>query len=227
MTDTKRQPKIVYILAILLLLSLLFVGYTSWRIVTQKPGESTVTSGGITVAKPSNNVKDATIDTNGDLVLKYEDGTERRVGNILGATGSTGPAPTQPEIALAVVNYCAEGRCDAKNPSTEQVAAAVYSYCSAGACKGERGADGSSATTEQVMAAVSQYCLDGRCTGPQGVQGVSGSNGLNPVMSCVSRTTNRQPTQYVAWKYQTEENTAYRDLYKLPTWVQGTDCVAL
>lgn len=235
----KRQNTIIKVLAILLVLSLAFVAWTGWRIFTQEAGQETVTSGGLTVAKPTNNVKDATIDKDGNLTFVYEDGSSRVVGNIVGVqgpqgnTGNRGPAPTQAEIALAIVNYCADGRCDAKKPSADQVATAVYNYCSTGACKGatgDTGSAGANATAEQVMAAVTQYCADGRCRGPQGAQGVSGQNGINgrtTVMSCVIRTTNSLATQYVAWKYEDEANTAYRDLYKLPTWAQGSDCVDL
>lgn len=230
MSDKQRQPKIVYILAALMLLALIFVGYTSYRVVTLQPGEQQITSAG-TVAKPSNNVKDASVTDDGYLLLTYEDGTQRKVGNVVGvqgASGSAGSSPTQAEIALAILNYCGDGRCDAKSPSTEQVANAVLNYCTVrGSCVGANGADGASVTTAQVMDAVAQYCIDGRCNGPQGVQGVAGVNGRATVMSCVVRTTNTLDTQYVAWKYNDEAYTAYRDLYKLPTWAQGSDCVDL
>lgn len=225
MTGT-RQPRIVYILAVLMTLALIFVGYTSYRVVTLQPGEQQVTPAG-TIAKPSNNVKDATISENGSLVLTYEDGTTRTVGNVTGATGAVGPAPTQAEIAVAVANYCGSGRCDAKNPSAEQVAAAVFNYCSVnGGCRGEAGQNGRDVTTEQIMAAVSQYCADGRCTGPAGpvgATGAAGSDGRSSVLSCVIR----DDAQYVAWKYDTEANSAYRDLYQLPPLAQGSNCVDL
>lgn len=228
-----RQPRILYVLTALLLLGFIFVGYTSWRILTQKPGESTVTSGGLTVSKPSNNVKDASISDDGYLVLVYEDGTERRVGNILGlpgsqgAPGENGRSPSQAEIALAVVNYCADGRCDAKQPTADQVATAVYSYCSIrNSCKGETGATGASVTTDQIMAAVTQYCNDGRCIGPTGAQGVAGApgaDGKSAVMACVTRDNG----SYVAWKYETEPNSAYRDLYEIPKLSTGSNCIDL
>lgn len=230
---TTRQTRIIYVLTILLLLGFIFVGYTSWRILTQKPGESTITSGGIEVVKPSNNVKDATISSDGYLVLVYEDGTERRVGNIIGSPGAqgeqgaTGRSPSQTEIALAVVNYCADGRCDAKAPTADQVATAVFSYCnSRNTCKGETGAAGASVTTDQVMAAVTQYCNDGRCVGPQGTQGIAGAagaDGRSSVMACVTRDDG----DYVAWKYDTEANNAYRNLYKIPPFAGGSECIDL
>lgn len=231
-----RQPKIVYILSVLMLLALIFVGYTSYRVITLQPGEQQVTPAG-TIAKPSNNVKDAIITDDGKLLLTYEDGTQRTVGDVSGVQGlqgEAGPGPSQAEIAIAVANYCGGGRCDAKAPTADQVATAVYNYCSSrNDCKGATGdagatgADGANATNEQIMAAVQQYCSSGRCTGPQGAQGVAGADGKSTVMSCVIRETNSLPTQYVAWKYETEPNSAYRDLYKLPAWAQGSDCVDL
>lgn len=226
-------------MAILLLLAFGFVAYTGWRAITQPEGAQTVISGGTTIQKPSNSVKDAKITNDGYLIIQYEDGAERKVGYLGGLQGATGPAgesgasgraPTQAEIAFAVVNYCGDGRCDAKNPSSEQVATAVYNYCGAGTCKGADGANGANATADMVMAAVTQYCADGRCVGPQGVQGIAGANGINgrtAVMACVVRTTNNIATQYVAWKYEDEADAAYRDLYKLPTWAQGSSCVDL
>lgn len=233
---TSRQPRILYILTALLLLGFIFVGYTSWRILTQKPGESTVTSGGLTVAKPSNSVQDATITDDGYLLLKYEDGTERRVGTILGLQGAKGEpgdagrSPSQAEIALAVINYCSDGKCDAKSPSADQVATAVRNYCDTrNSCKGDTGAAGSAganATTDQIMAAVTQYCSDGRCTGPTGSQGIAGApgaDGKTAVMACVIRDDGN----YVAWKYETETDSAYRNLYKIPPLGNGSDCIDL
>lgn len=230
---TTRQTRIIYILTALLLLGFIFVGYTSWRILTQKPGESTVTSGGITVAKPSNNVKDATIGDDGYLTLIYEDGTERRVGAVVGLQGQPGNqgepgrSPTQAEIALAVINYCSDGKCDAKSPTADQVATAVFNYCTTrNSCKGDTGATGAagaSVTTDQVMAAVTQYCSDGRCVGPTGSAGTPGADGKSAVMACVTRDDG----SYVAWKYETEANAAYRNLYKIPPFGNGSDCIDL
>lgn len=225
MTGT-RQPKIVYILAVLMTLALIFVGYTSYKVITLEPGQQQVTPAG-TIAKPSNNVKDATISQDGSLVLTYEDGTTRIVGNVTGVAGEVGPAPSQAEIAVAVANYCGNGRCDAKSPSSEQVAAAVFTYCNAnGGCRGADGASGANGrdvTAEQVMAAVTQYCSDGRCTGPAGPVGATGDDGRTSVLSCVQR----DDAQYVAWKYDGEANNTYRDLYRLPPLAQGSDCVDL
>jgi hypothetical protein len=223
MSEKTRQPKIIYILAVLMLLALVFVGYTSYRVITLEPGQQQVTTAG-TIAKPSNNVKDATIGQDGSLVLTYEDGTTRIVGNITGATGAVGPAPSQAEIAIAVANYCSSGRCDAKNPSSEQVAAAVVAYCTVNSgCKGDNGVNGKDVTAEQVMAAVSQYCADGRCTGPAGPVGAAGADGRTAILSCVTR----DDAQYVAWRYEAEANSAYRDLYQLPPLAQGSNCVDL
>lgn len=64
---------------------------------------------------------------------------------------------------------------------------------------------------------------DTGATGATGVAGSNGTNGLTPEIACVIRTTNSLATRYVAWKYTTEANTAWRDLYKLPTWAECTN----
>lgn len=235
------EKRILVTLGILIILAFGFSLFTAIRSFTLSPGEQVVTSGGITVTKPTNNITDAKLRDDGILIVQYEDGTTREVGYIVGPRGESGQsiAPSEAQIAAAVVAYCTtNNRCDAKAPSAEQVATAVSNYCSGrnncvGAtgstgATGATGADGQNATTEQVMAAVQQYCANGRCTGPQGVQGVAGTNGQDPVMSCVIRQAsggiNRQ---YVAWKYSTEADSLYRNLYLLPTWAQGENCIDL
>lgn len=227
----KRQGRLLKFFSVLVILSLFFSGFSVYRMLTLQPGEKTITTAGITVEKPINSVVDAKIDDKGILRITYQDGTSREVGYVLGFNGEQGeqgPPPTQAQISLAVANYCSDGRCDAKNPSAEQVATAVSNYCSINnGCRGSNGSDGSSgqnATPEQIMTAVTNYCSDGRCKGDTGA---TGATGRTTVMSCVIRTTTGVNTQYVAWKYTDEEDVAYRDLYKLPVWSEGSSCVDL
>lgn len=221
-------------------LAFIFSAFTAYRSLNLSPGEEVVTSGGITVAKPTNNIKDARLNDKGFLVVEYEDGTTREVGYIIGPRGESGSsvAPTEAQIAAAVLDYCTtNGRCNPRSPSAEQVAIAVSDYCSTrNACAGPTGATGNTgsqgqnATSEQVMLAVQNYCADGRCTGPSGPAGIAGTNGTNgqdPVLSCVIREVNGIDRQYVAWRYSSEPNSAYKDLYILPVWAQGSDCVDL
>lgn len=63
-------------------------------------------------------------------------------------------------------------------------------------------------------------------TGEQGVPGVNGVDGKSPVMACVIRTGTPNKT-YVAWKYETEPDAAYRDLYLLPNWATCNNLVTL
>ena len=234
------EKRVLIIAGIMIVLAFAFSTYTAYRTFTLKPGQQVVTSGGITVAKPTNGIVDATLRDDGYLVVKFEDGTTKTIGYVVGKQGEKGDSvsQSQAQIAVAVTQYCSDNnRCDAKSPSPEQVAAAVTSYCSArNDCTGQTGAagtngtNGQNATAEQVMAAVQTYCSDGRCTGPKGDQGVSGTNGIDgkdPVISCVVRPINNTTRQYVAWKYSTDPDSSYKNLYLLPTWAQGQDCIDL
>lgn len=225
-----KQPferRILIVLGVLVFLALAFSIITAVRTFNLEPGQEITTSGGIVVAKPSNNIVDATLREDGYLVVQFEDGTTKEVGYIVGRNGSDGQtiSPTQAQIALAVADYCTStGKCDAKNPTPEQVAVAVADYCTThNQCVGSNGTNGQDATTEQVMAAVTDYCFDGRCKGPQGDQGITGANGQDPVISCVIR----EDAQYVAWKYIAEEDSLYRNLYKLPVGTDGSSCINL
>lgn len=231
-----NERRVLIILAVLVMLGFIFTTLTAIRAFTLEPGQEVTTSGGITIAKPSNNITDATLRPDGVLVVKYEDGTTKEVGYILGQNGKDGESisPTQAQIAVAVADYCTtNSRCDAKSPTVDQVALAVATYCSTrNGCVGETGTtgapglNGSSATPEQIFAAVTEYCSDGRCKGPQGeqgIQGLTGANGQDPVLSCVVRNNQR----YVAWKYAIEENSVYRDLYQLPPLAEGQNCIEL
>ena len=229
-----NERRVLIILAVLVMLGFIFTTLTAIRAFTLEPGQEVTTSGGITIAKPSNNITDATLRPDGVLVVKYEDGSVKEVGYILGQNGKDGESisPTQAQIAVAVADYCTtNNRCDAKSPTVDQVALAVATYCStrnecigATGATGTSGTNGTNATPEQIFAAVTEYCADGRCRGPQGeqgIQGLAGIDGQDPVLGCVVR--NNQ--EYVAWKYATEANSAYRDLYQLPPLAQGQNCI--
>lgn len=243
------EKRTIVSMFVLVIAALLLSSIIAFRTFTLEPGQEVVAPGGITVAKPTNNIIDATLNANGYLIVKYEDGSTREVGYIVGQKGEKGDsgpsvAPTQAQIAIAVSDYCnQDNRCDAKSPSLEQVATAVTSYCSIrNSCQGASGADGANgqngqnATAEQIANAVSSYCSDGRCkgatgdTGPMGASGTNGTNGADgkdPVISCVTRAVNNMQRQYIAWKYSSEDNNAYKDLYLLPTWAQGNSCITL
>ena len=209
------ERTILVIAGILILLGFIFSTITAVRTFTLKPGEETVISGGTTVKKPTNNIVDASLTDDGYLLVKYEDGTTKQVGYILGEKGDKGDSipPTQAQIAIAVTNYCQENnRCDAKAPTPEQVAAAVTNYCSTrNGCAGpagQNGADGQNVTDAQVMAAVSQYCSSSetKCKGPTGATGATGAKGDkgdtgdSVIMACVSERDSLGVSRfYVAW----------------------------
>lgn len=199
--------------------------HKSYEVWTLKQGEKT-TVGPLTVVKPDHTIKSAVVDDKGDLILTYKDGSTSNAGHVVGPRGDTGSTlgPTDSQVAAAVATYCANGNCDGKAPTPEQVATAVSDYCANNACKG---ADGKSVTPDMVMAAVASYCANGACVGPAGATGPTGKDGRTTQMACVIRTTNNIATQYVAWKYTDEADSAYRDLYKLPVWAQGSNCVDL
>lgn len=246
------ERTILVIAGILILLGFIFSTITAVRTFTLKPGEETVISGGTTVKKPTNNIVDASLSDDGYLIVKYEDGTTKQVGYILGEKGDKGDSipPTQAQIAIAVTNYCQENnRCDAKAPTPEQVAAAVTSYCSTrNGCAGpagQNGADGQNVTDAQVMAAVSQYCSSSetKCkgaTGATGAKGDTGAAGESPVMSCVIRKGTDSlgvpnDVYYVAWAYKTtnpdNKTWDWKNLYKIPSQDRPTptqdNCVDL
>ena len=242
------EKRIMVLLAIFVMLAFAVSIFSAFRAFNLSPGEQVIIPGGAVVAKPTNNIADVSISSDGFLILKYEDGTERQAGYILqkGERGDDGQGlgPTDAQVAAAVAAYCTtDGRCDPKSPSATQVALAVSEYCSSrGECKGpsgndggtgatgatgNNGVDGQNATPEQIMAAVQQYCSNNNCQGPKGDAGSIGPDGQSPVMNCVIRDESGVDRQYVAWKYSTEADTEYRDLYLLPVWAQGSDCVDL
>ncbi len=63
--------------------------------------------------------------------------------------------------------------------------------------------------------------------GAPGLNGAKGVDGATSTLSCVTRPLNGTTARYIAWKYTTEADTAYRDLYKLPSWAEAENCKAL
>lgn len=228
-----KKDKLLKILSILMILSLIFSGYTIYKVFTLKPGQAVTISGGTKVEKPVTNITNAQIDKDGNLVLTYSDGEARNVGSIVGSNGkdgADGKTPTNSEIALAIKTYCLTNKCS-ENPTSAQVMGAVAAYCSGGICNGT---NGKNASDEQIATAVAKYCAAGRCkgdtgaTGATGVTGAAGANGADgkdgrdgkdgapPQLSCVNTKDNSgNQTSWVAWKYEGEANTAYRRLYKI------------
>ena len=228
-----KKEKLLKILSIMMILSLIFSGYTIYKVFTLKPGQAVTISGGTKVEKPVTNITNAQIDKDGNLVLTYSDGEARNVGSIVGSNGkdgADGKTPTNSEIALAIKTYCLTNKCS-ENPTSAQVMSAVAVYCSGGICNGT---NGKNASDEQIATAVAKYCAAGRCkgdTGATGATGAAGANGANgddgkdgrdgkdgasPQLSCVNTKDNSgNQTSWVAWKYEGEANTAYRRLYKI------------
>lgn len=231
-----KKDKLLKILSILMILSLIFSGYTIYKVFTLKPGQAVTISGGTKVEKPVTNITNAQIDKDGNLVLTYSDGESRNVGSIVGSNGkdgADGKTPTNSEIALAIKTYCLTNKCS-ENPTSAQVMSAVAAYCSGGICNGT---NGKNASDEQIATAVAKYCVAGRCkgdagaagaTGATGAAGANGANGADgkdgkdgkdgasPQLSCVNTKDNSgNQTSWVAWKYEGEANTAYRRLYKI------------
>ena len=133
------------------------------------------------------------------------------------------------EVQRAVDQYCERGRCDGRNPTADQVIAAVTNYCLSGQCRGQDGRSAEPVTEQQIGSAVAAYCADNRCVGAQGesVTGPAGANGRSPVISCVTRTANNESVHYIAWKYNDEADASYRDLYRLSSRVEPSNCVAV
>lgn len=231
-----RKEKLLKILSIMMILSLIFSGYTIYRVLTLKPGQAVTISGGTKVEKPVTNITNAQIDKDGNLVLTYSDGEARNVGSIVGSNGkdgADGKTPTNSEITLAIKTYCLTNKCS-DNPTSAQVMSAVAAYCSGGICNGT---NGKNASDEQIATAVAKYCAAGRCKGDTGAMGATGAtgaagaNGVNgvdgkdgkdgkdgasPQLSCVNIKDNSgNQTSWVAWKYEGEANSAYRRLYKI------------
>ena len=219
-----RQDKLLKILSLMMVLSLTFSGYTLFKSLTLRPGQSVTISGGAKVEKPVTSITNAQVDKNGDLVVYYSSGESRNVGQVLGSDGKDGRTPSNSEIQVAVKAYCSTNKCS-ESPTSAQVMSAVASYCADNKCKGT---DGKNASDDQVAVAVAKYCASGKCkgdTGEAGVDGANGTNGVNgqngadgksPILNCVNIKDNSgNQTSWVAWKYDGEDNSAYRRMYKI------------
>lgn len=183
--------------------------------------------------KPATNVVTAIAGDRGDSAYDVAkrngfSGTESEwLTSLIGAAGaSIGEA----DIQQAVRDYCTDGRCDGDRPTVDQITQAVVAYCSDSKCKGRDGRDAPFITEQQIASAVATYCTDSKCVGPKGdsvagQDGINGTNGRTPKISCVSRPLNNATARYIAWKYEDEADDAYRNLYKLPTWAEASDCV--
>ncbi|MEI4745867.1 hypothetical protein [Rhodococcus erythropolis] len=155
-----------------------------------------------------------------------------------GERGPKGDSPTATEIRQAVANYCAStGLCEGRAPSQAVVYAAVTKFCSSNECRGASGAggfdgkdgkDAAPVTDSQIQQQVVLYCRNNNCVGPTGADGTGlpgtdgqpGTDGLSPLISCVIRDGGISGSKYVAWRYEDETDSAYRDIYKLPTWAE-------
>lgn len=219
-----QRDKLLKILSLMMVLSLAFSGYTLFKSLTLQPGQSVTISGGTKVEKPVTSITNAQVDKNGDLVVYYSSGESRNVGQVLGSNGRDGKTPSSSEIQVAVKAYCSTNRCS-ESPTSAQVMSAVASYCDSGKCKG---VDGKSASDDQVALAVAKYCASGKCKGDTGETGANGTNGINgtngadgvngknPILNCVNIKDNSgNQTSWVAWKYDGEDNSTYRRMYKI------------
>lgn len=219
-----QRDKLLKILSLMMVLSLVFSGYTLFKSLTLKPGQSVTISGGTKVEKPVTSITNAQVDENGDLVVYYSSGESRNVGQVLGPNGRDGRAPSNSEIQVAVKAYCSTNKCS-ESPTSAQVMTAVASYCDNSKCKGT---DGKSASDDQVALAVAKYCASGKCKGDAGAAGANGTDGINgtngtdgvngksPILNCVNIKDNSgNQTSWVAWKYDGEDNSAYRRMYKI------------
>lgn len=234
-----KRDKLLKALSVAMVFSLAFSGYTLFKSLTLQPGQSVTIGGGAKVEKPITSITNAQVDKDGNLVVYYSNGEARNVGSVIGTNGKDGAdgrTPTATEIAVAVKAYCLTNKCS-ESPTSAQVVSAVASYCASGSCKGS---DGKSASDEQIAVAVAKYCANGKCkgetgatgaTGATGVAGLNGTNGANgidgqsPVLACVDIKDNSgNQTSWIAWKYPSEQNSAYRRLYKIS---HQSDCITI
>lgn len=219
-----QRDKLLKILSLMMVLSLTFSGYTLFKSLTLQPGQSVTISGGTKVEKPVTSITNAQVDKNGDLVVYYSSGESRNVGQVLGSNGKDGKTPSSSEIQVAVKAYCSTNKCS-ESPTSAQAMSAVASYCADNKCKGT---DGKSVSDDQVALAVAKYCASGKCKGDTGEAGANGTNGINgtngtdgvngksPILNCVNIKDNSgNQTSWVAWKYDGEDNSTYRRMYKI------------
>lgn len=224
---------IAWIVGVVLLLFAGLLIFAVYSYFGARQAEPITTSIAVPKAAPVREVKDIVTNSSGDLIITYTDGSVQNAGRVVGEAGQDGQVPSQAQLSAALIEYCANGRCDAKSPTQEQIMQAITAYCLSGICKGSNGADATPITAEQIAAAVNTYCSDGRCKGStgqpgeEGPVGPTGATGDTTVLSCVIRSTNNVATRYIAWRYSLEPDTAYRDLYKLPVWAECSNPVDL
>lgn len=199
---------------------------------TNRPEIST----SLAVPKPPapREVKSVLTDNAGDLIISYTDGSTQNAGHVVGKSGD-GQAPTQAQISAALAEYCANGRCDGQAPTQQEIVDALNLYCVGGICKGKDGAAAAPITAEQISVAVSSFCADGRCRGADGKSvkgdtgdiGPRGPAGQATVLNCVIRIMNNVSTTFIAWKYMSDPDLEFRNLYKLPSWAEASNCIDL
>lgn len=219
---TVRHQKAIKLISVIGILAfLIMLGAAMWLNLAHREEEPVPTS--IAISKPAAPREVASIVTDdlGNLIITYSDGSTQNAGRVKGDNGKDGQVPSTAQLSTAVYEYCQDGRCDAKKPTQEDILLALSVYCGKNGCKG---VDAQPVTAEQISVAVANYCSDGRCKGAAGSNGATGATGAagqnadSTIINCVVRTTNNIATNYVAWKYSLEANTAYRNIYKLPVW---------
>lgn len=233
-----KRRAVLIIAVILLVLFAILMAYSIGKNITSDNSTPPVTTS-VAAPKPTLPREVQSIATNdkGELVITYSDGTTDNAGRVVGQDG-TGQLPTQAQVSAAVAEYCSSGVCDARQPSTQEILDAIEAYCANGICRGQDGTNAKPITAEQIFAAVNSYCSDGKCRGPAGQSvkgdtgatgaiGATGPRGESTQLGCVVRTSNGTTTRYVSYKYPSEPDTAYRDVYKLPVWAECVNPVTL
>ena len=227
MSDTPNHKSITSrLLTLGIIIALLLSGYSLFKVMTLAPGQKTIIVPGVTVEKPNKTVRDTYVSEANELIVVYSDGSTRNIGSYKGRDGASATI-SDIDVQRAVSQYCANGQCDAKNPTPDVVLASVLKACG-GECKGEKGADAPAATNEQIYAQVLAYCADGRCRGETGAAGVNGTNGRTQQLACIITTENNTTVRYYSAKYTDEPDTAYLTWAyrsKLPAWFQPNDCI--
>lgn len=215
-------------ITVAVLITLAFSAYSLYTVLTLKPGQSAVIPPGITVQKEAVRIDSVAVNTEGDLIVRYSDGTERNVGQVRGSS------PSDEIIQAAVNNYCQRNNCEGYPPTQRVVLAAVVEYCSDGLCRGESGSDGKDAplvTADQILAQVQAYCASGRCqgeTGATGATGAAGKDARQPIWACVLTTENNTDVRYYTQKYADEPDSAYLSWEyrsRLPSWFVPNSCI--
>ncbi|HUH58138.1 MAG TPA: hypothetical protein VL020_06455, partial [Pseudomonadales bacterium] len=82
------------------------------------------TSIAVPAPKAPREVKSIITNNNGELIITYTDGSTQNAGRVVGQAGKDGDVPSQAQLAAALLEYCAGGACDAKQPTQEQILAA-------------------------------------------------------------------------------------------------------